>query len=133
MNEFRLFPPATCRHFSGHRPHFLGTAGYMLLEHLGHARRFRLTVITLSTVGYGEVCPHPACEVFTMLLIRRAWAGWSLFSTVTDYIGYQGCACAGAAPQRWQECKDRLTLFCGFGCAGRQVARNCMPTTSGSS
>ncbi|HRW47544.1 MAG TPA: potassium channel family protein, partial [Caldilinea sp.] len=48
----------------------VGTAGYMLLEHWSLHDALFMTVITLSTVGYGEVRPlTQAGEVFTMLLI----------------------------------------------------------------
>ena len=66
----------------------LGTLGYMWLEEWAPHDALFMTVITLSTVGYGEVRPltQPG-EVFTMLLIFGGVGVLAYsFSTVTDYI-----------------------------------------------
>lgn len=47
-----------------------GTCGYVVLEGWGWLDSLYMTVITLSTVGYGETHPlSPAGRIFTMLLI----------------------------------------------------------------
>jgi voltage-gated potassium channel len=47
-----------------------GTAGYMLVEHWNLLDAFYMTVITISTVGYGEVHPVSAIgRIFTTTLI----------------------------------------------------------------
>ena len=47
-----------------------GTVGYMLIEHWPVLDSLYMTVITLSTIGYGEVNPvSPPGRVFTLILI----------------------------------------------------------------
>ena len=47
-----------------------GTLGYMLLSHYTFVDALYMTVITVTTVGFGEVQPFtPAEKVFTIFLI----------------------------------------------------------------
>ncbi len=57
-----------------------GTAGYMLLQHYTFIEALYMTVITLSTVGFGEVHPlNPTGRIFTIVLILMG-AGFIAFS-----------------------------------------------------
>jgi voltage-gated potassium channel len=57
----------------------LGTAGYVLVEGLSWLDAAYMTVITMSTVGYGEIVPlHPAGKLFTMALIMGT-VGFALY------------------------------------------------------
>src|SRR5208282_6934963 len=48
----------------------IGAAGYMLIEHWPLLDAFYMSVITISTVGFGEVKPlSPAGRLFTIGLI----------------------------------------------------------------
>ena len=48
----------------------LGTLGFVLLEEMSWADAFYLTVVTLSTVGFGDIVPEtPAGRLFTSALI----------------------------------------------------------------
>ena len=50
-----------------------GTIGYMWVEELVFLDALYMTVITVATVGYGEVRPlHPEGRIFTMVLIVSA-------------------------------------------------------------
>ncbi len=47
-----------------------GTAGYVVLEGLPAFDAFYMTIVTVATVGYGDIVPHTAAgRVFTMVLI----------------------------------------------------------------
>lgn len=52
-----------------------GTAGFVILEKMKLLEGAYMTVITLSTVGFGEVAPlHPAGRIFVIFLIYREWS-----------------------------------------------------------
>jgi voltage-gated potassium channel len=102
-----------------------GTTGYMLLEGWSLHDALYMTVITLSTVGYGEVRPltRPG-ELFTILMIFGGVGVLAYsFSTVTDYIvagelqGYLRRRRTERTITRMQE----QTIICGYGRVGRQV------------
>lgn len=103
----------------------VGTAGYMLLEHWAMHGALFMTVITLSTVGYGEVRPltQPG-EVFTMLLIFGGVGVLAYsFSTVTDYIvagELQGYLRRRRTARKMARMQDHY-IVCGFGRVGRRV------------
>ena len=47
-----------------------GTFGYMLLENTGFWMGLYLTIITVFTVGYGDIVPiHPSGRIFTVFLV----------------------------------------------------------------
>ncbi len=47
-----------------------GTFGYMFLEQLRFWDAMYLTIITIATVGYGDLVPiHPAGKIFTVVLV----------------------------------------------------------------
>lgn len=103
----------------------IGTLGYMMLEHWGLHDALFMTVITLSTVGYGEVRPltQPG-EVFTMLLIFGGVGVLAYsFSTVTDYIvagELQGYLRRRRTARKMARMQDHY-IVCGYGRVGRQV------------
>lgn len=66
-----------------------GTLGFMLIEGWGLRESLFMTVITVATVGFGEVHPlSPAGQIFTMLLIIASVGalGFSL-GVFIDFIG----------------------------------------------
>ena len=67
---------------------WLGTFGYMMLEGWPVADGFYMTVITLSTVGYGETQPlSPEGRWFTTLLIFLSLVAMTWFTAViTSFI-----------------------------------------------
>jgi voltage-gated potassium channel len=103
----------------------IGALGYMWLEGWGLHDALFMTVITLSTVGYGEVRPlTQAGEVFTMLLIFGGVGVLAYsFSTVTDYIvagELQGYLRRRRTARKMARMQDHYVV-CGYGRVGRQV------------
>src|SRR5262245_43368256 len=73
----------------------IGVIGFMLLEKFSLLDSIWLTVITLATIGYGDIVAHtPAGRLFTVLLIMfglgavayglQATAGFFLSPAVRD-------------------------------------------------
>ncbi len=62
-----------------------GMVGFMILENLDPLSALYMTVITLSTVGFGEVKPlHPAGRIFVIFLI---FYGVAMAGSVATFIG----------------------------------------------
>jgi len=104
----------------------LGTLGYIVIEGMSFLDALYMTVITISTVGYGEVKPLDAHgRVFTIILIiTGVGTAFYLFATMTeviiegqlrDYLGARGML------RRIHSLKNHV-IICGFGRFGRAVA-----------
>jgi voltage-gated potassium channel len=106
----------------------IGVAGYRLLEGFSLLDSLYMTVITLTTVGFGEVhVLTPAGRVFTMLLILGGGgiAAYTLSASV-DYFA-SGQWSAHWAARRNRKMLDSLSghiIVCGFGRVGRFVAQD---------
>jgi voltage-gated potassium channel len=106
----------------------IGVAGFRLLEGFSLLDSLYMTVITLTTVGFGEVHPlSPAGRVFTMLLILGG-CGVAAYA-VSAGVGYvvSGQWRAQWIERRRQKMLDALTghiIVCGFGRVGRFVAQD---------
>jgi len=99
--------------------------GYMRLEGYSFSEAVYMAVITLSTVGYGEVRPlSPVGRWFTIgVIVVGVGTGAYVFSALVDYI------VSGQLQARFQErqrmralaaMKDHVVV-CGFGRVGQQV------------
>lgn len=104
----------------------VGTAGYRWLESLEPVDALYMTVITISTVGFGEVRPlSPMGRLFTIGLI---FCGGGLVAyTLTDVATF---LLSGTWRANWEQ-KRRLYMLkqlsnhiivCGYGRVGRHVA-----------
>ena len=96
-----------------------GTLGFMWIESWGPLDAFYMTVITLSTVGFGEVRPlSPAGRLFAVLLIGGGVGtlGYS-FGAVAQWIAE---APLQRQERRVRRMKDHI-IVCGFGRMGRRV------------
>jgi len=105
----------------------VGTIGYRLITGAPWLDALYHTVITISTVGYGELVPitGPPAKWFTIALIVAAvlitaWAASSAAELLVVEYGLQAWR-----RQRMQRRIDALhghTVVCGFGRMGRRVA-----------
>lgn len=104
-----------------------GTTGYMLIEGWSFIDALYMTVITIATVGFGEV--HKLTtggRVFTVFLIMGgvAGAGYTLGRIVEFMIeGYFTDMWGGRTMKKRIDQLTNHYIVCGFGRVGEQVAR----------
>ena len=105
-----------------------GTLGMMMLTGLGFVDALYFAVITISTVGFGEVAPieTPSEKLFVIGLILSAVAitAWAVGSAAELLFSESFWAYLGR--QRMQKRIDALsghTIVCGYGRMGRRVVR----------
>ncbi len=104
---------------------FGGTAGYVLIEGWSISESLYMTVITLTTVGFGEVRPLSAAgQHFTILflVISVATVGFSI-STVIAYL-FEGQIGFAMRERRMEKKLGRMKdhyIVCGAGDVGREV------------
>ncbi len=104
----------------------IGTTGYTLIVGMSLIDAIYMVVITISTVGFGEIVPlNPAGRLFTVALIGSG-AGLVAFT----FSGAAEFVLSG----EWQEYLDQRrrqrmveqlsghTIICGYGRIGRHVA-----------
>jgi voltage-gated potassium channel len=104
-----------------------GVVGFMILEDMDPLSALYMTVITLSTVGFGEVAPlHPAGRIFVILLI---FFGVVIAGSVATFVGEHllGGHFRHLVARRKMETKLKKMsnhfIIAGFGRVGQQVAR----------
>lgn len=103
-----------------------GTAGYMYIEGWSWLDALYMTVITMGTIGYGEVRPlDPEGRVFTMVLIVLSigTAGYAL--TIVARFVIEGEFNRMIRGRRMDKSIARLSdhiVLCGGGSTGRCIA-----------
>lgn len=102
-----------------------GTAGYMVLEGWSFLDALFMTVITLSTIGYGETHPlTPAGRVFTisLILLGVGTAAYLLAGGTSFFVagGLEAFRRRQRMHDRLQNMKDH-TIVCGFGRLGSAI------------
>jgi voltage-gated potassium channel len=105
----------------------VGMTGYRVLEGWSWHDALFMAVITLSTVGYGEVRPLSANgELFTIALILLGVGGMAYtFSTLADYL-IAGELNGMLRRQRMARAIHKLRnhyIICGYGRVGQQVVQ----------
>ena len=106
----------------------IGTSGYMLIEGWSFINSFYMTIITISTVGFGEVSELTSYgKLFTSILIISSFStfAYALTSVTTYLVG-------GEYRKYFKEFKsmkeiDKMhdhVVICGFGRVGKQVAED---------
>ena len=107
--------------------HVVGTLGYMLIEGWSAWDAFYMTVITVTTVGYGEVHPlSSAGRAFTVaVLLTGVGAFFYAFSLFMSVLA-EGGLVQHLERRRLARMLDNLTdhfILCGFGRMGEIIAR----------
>jgi voltage-gated potassium channel len=112
-----------------------GTVGYMAVEGLSFLDALYMTVITVATVGYGEVRPlHPEGRVFTIVLIVSAASTAAyMFTQIAQALietSLREMLTRRAMDRKIAELRDHV-IICGYGRLGHvvaeEVARNSVP------
>lgn len=105
---------------------FFGTIGFLLIEGFSLLDSIYMTVITISTVGFGEVYKLSVSgKIFTIILILSSFIALAyVVSTLTTQFfegqihfilrGYQN-------KSRFKKMKNHI-IICGYGRNGQQVA-----------
>lgn len=102
-----------------------GTFGYMFIEHSSFVDSLYMTMITISTIGYGEIFPLSTMgRIFTMVLILVG-VGFVMFmfSKITEaVVGGELRALYGRLNMKKKvlELTDHY-IICGFGRIGRVI------------
>ncbi len=102
-----------------------GTIGFMTLEGWNVLDALYMTVITLSTVGFGEIHPISAAgKIFIIVLITAGVGAVAyLFSTLSQYV-VSGALTGSFRSRRMQRIIDALSghfIVCGYGRVGQHV------------
>lgn len=106
---------------------FIGVAGYMYFSHYTFIDALYMTVITMTTVGFGEVSPlDETARIFTIFLIIASVVivGYAL-SVITEYILSKNNI-EELKQKKMQKQIDSFknhSIICGYGRNGKQAAR----------
>jgi voltage-gated potassium channel len=104
-----------------------GTIGYHLTEEFGYFEALYLTIITLTTIGYGDIYPHTvAGRTFTMVLVVGGvftlfYAAMAAIRTIVS--GEVGDIFGRQVMERKLERITHHLIVCGHGRMGRLVCR----------
>lgn len=106
----------------------VGTVGYMIIEGWGAFDSFYMTIITMSTVGFGEV--HPLSDIgrlFTSILLISCFGIFAYtVSSLTSYIvgGEYKLNLRDYRVMLKMRKMENFVIICGFGRVGKQVAHD---------
>jgi len=104
-----------------------GTVGFMYIEDWPAWRAFYFTMITITTVGYGDLGISEAGQQFTSVLLVGG-IGVASYGVATIVEGVMSMQ---LSQERWMrqkiEALTEHTIVCGFGEMGRSVVRELDP------
>ncbi|MDP1802616.1 MAG: potassium channel protein [Bacteroidota bacterium] len=105
----------------------IGTIGYVVIDDYTWFNAFYMTIITVATVGYGEVEPlSVAGKIFTSFLIITSFITFAYaVSSITKFI-MDGELNSFFKNKRLNSAVEKLTdhvIICGYGRNGKQAAQ----------
>ncbi len=104
----------------------IGMVGFMLIENLNPLDALYMTIITLSTVGFGEVAPlHFAGKIFVIFLILFGVMFTGFVVTVLGQLVMEGQFNEIYGRKKMERKIAKMTnhyIIAGYGRVGRQVA-----------
>lgn len=106
----------------------VGTVGYMLLEGMTLVEAIYMTIITLATVGFGEVRELDTTGmIFTtvLIIVGVGTAAWAISNAAEVMLGQTFWA--SVQRRRNQNMVDTMKdhyIICGYGRLGRQILRD---------
>ena len=106
---------------------FVGVIGFKIMSNFSWVDAFYMTVITITTVGFGEVQPlDPEAKIFTIFLILTSViiVGYAL-TIITEFIISKNDI-SELKQKKMQKKIDALSnhiVICGFGRNGKQAAK----------
>ncbi len=114
---------------------FIGVIGFMFFDNYSFHEAFYMTIITLSTVGFGEVKPlSPNGQIFTTALIIVNLGVFAYAISIISNFIIQGDLSSFLKDYKmYRKIKglDQHTIVCGFGRHGHQIceelAKNKLP------
>ncbi len=106
----------------------VGMVGYMVLEDMAPVDALYMTVITITTVGFGEVRPlSPASRLFTMVLILLGVSAvTSAVSSAVETVLEQRVwlSVQRRRTKEWLMKANNHTVVAGYGRIGQQIVRD---------
>lgn len=103
------------------------TAGFMAIEGWGPLDAFYMAVITMTSVGFGEVHPlSQAGKLFTVLVILGGVAIVAMFLSYGSQVVFEGQLERFMGRRRMEKDVARLRdhyIICGYGRMGRVISR----------
>lgn len=104
----------------------IGVLGYMIIEGDNFLNALYMTVITISTVGFGEIhkLSQPG-KIFTILLIIISFTTYAYALTTISvhfFDGQLNLILKGYGTKTFKKMKNHI-IICGYGRNGQQVAK----------
>jgi len=107
-----------------------GTAGYVLIENYSPEDAFYMTMITITTVGYGEVIPlSDSGRAFTSLLIIMGFVGLAYAGRIFVESIFENISSGRLEAKKMHNQITKLKnhfIICGFGRVGSITANYLM-------
>ena len=104
-----------------------GTLGFMVIEKMPAFDAFYMTVITMTTVGYGEIYPlHQEGRIFAVTLIFAGLIGSGISVAMITNLLFEEAMMELFKGRKMKQLLDKLRdhyIICGCGTTGESIAR----------